>query len=370
MSKLVAVELQNFMSIESARLEFDETGILNITGYNDSGKSAITRSLEVLFYDAYSSDQVNFIQDDKDYFGVGVEFDDGVSINKYKYSNGKSVWEMLKGDQVLFTNRLADGIAAMATIPEPIAQYLGVLKDEFTDEQLNVRRNTDRLFLINTTGGDNYKIINSVLHCDVLAESVKRMNEDRNKLQSEVTSKATSVNTLKGELESIVVLDDNAVIKVETLSKNLRDSKQRSEYLLSIDNQQRILNDIHVYDELPTIDTTRISEIKQLQSLKETSEVPIYNECTTIDYSRLSALEEINSLRLGLDIPIYEELPVVDSARFTAVREIAEAFNNLWQAENNLNQVEQEHQSTLTQLTALSQQYDFKICKSCGTLVE
>lgn len=371
MSKIKAIEIQNFMSIKDpARLEFDESGILNITGYNDSGKSAITRALEVLFYDAYSSDQVNFIHDGEEYFAIGLEFDDGISINKYKYANGKSVWEMLKGDQVIYTNRIANGVAALNDVPAPIAKYLGVVQDEYTGEKLNVRRNTDRLFLINTTGGDNYKIINSVLRCDILAEAVKRMNEDRNKLQSEVTNLATSHVTLKKELESIVVIDDETVKEIQTKSENLRVNKQRLEYLIAIETHKKVFEDFNVYDELPLIDTTRLTDIMHIMELKKSVDTPIYEECPVIDTSRLMLLEEIKQLRANLDIVIPPELNIVSTERLKDIRALGEAYNLLWAISNELEKVEKEYNETVSQLQSLSQQYGFKICKSCGAVVE
>lgn len=48
-SKLVAWEVWNFMSIKHGKVEFDERNIINIKGYNDSGKSAMLRALDVLF---------------------------------------------------------------------------------------------------------------------------------------------------------------------------------------------------------------------------------------------------------------------------------------------------------------------------------
>jgi hypothetical protein len=367
-NKLVAIELQNFMSIGQARIEFDETGILNLCGYNDSGKSAITRSLEVVLYDGYSSDQVNFIMDDQDHFGIGLEFADGVSINKFKYANGKSVWEMIRNGEMLFTNRLSNGVAAMSDIPEVIANYLGVVKDEHTDEQLNVRRNTDKLFLINTTGGDNYKIINSVLRCDVLAESVKRMNEDRNKLQSEVANLATSSATLKNELNAILVVDTDTLGTIDQNMKNLAVNKQRTEYLMAISTQKEILDSFAVYDEVPMVDTDRLSTILAVQELKKSLEVPIYDECSVLDTSRLTALADIIQLRQALDVDIPPEVTIVAVDRLNDVMTVGKAFNDLWNSTNTMNATIAEHESVLAELATLSTQHGFKICKTCGTV--
>jgi energy-coupling factor transporter ATP-binding protein EcfA2 len=365
---MLALELKDFMSIESARLEFDETGILNLVGYNDSGKSAVTRSLEILFYDAYSGTQINFIRDDQDYFGVGVEFDDGISINKYKYANGKSVWEMLKNDEIIFTNQLADGIAAMGDVPEPIAKYLGVVKDDSTDEQLNVRRSANKLFLIDTSGGDNYKIINSVLRYDILAESVKRMNEDRNKLQSEVANLATSSKTLKGELDSITVLDYTTLGIISEKTKNLKVNRHQVEYLMAIRDQKQILDEFTVHDEISLADTSRLTAITALQELKEATEIPIFDECKLIDNSRLDLLISIMQLRSSLDVVIPPECPIVDAQQLKDMQRVGEKFNDVWTITNDLATVESEYVTVSTQLVQLSQQHGFKICKNCGTV--
>ena len=367
-SRLTALELENFMSIEKARLEFDETGILNLCGYNDSGKSAITRALEVVFYNAYSNDQVNFIQDGKSHFGIGLEFSDGVEINRYKYIDGKSVWEMYKNGNVVFSNRLEDGIAALSDIPDVIRKYLGVIEDEITGEKLNVRRNTDRLFLINTTGGDNYKIINTVLRADILAESVNRLNKDRNTLQSELAALSTSSQTLKNELTHLVVLGDDLVAQVKENAENLADTKKRFEYLYSIQSQKAILDAFVVYDELPLIDTDQFRDIENLLELRKALDIPIYDACPLIDVSRLQLLEEIIQLRKSLDVDIPPALPTIDVSRFNEIMEIGRLYNSYLETTNSLNQVSAEYEQVRGELESLSKQYGFKICKNCGAV--
>jgi len=356
------------MSIEKARLEFDETGILNLCGYNDSGKSAITRALEVVFYNAYSNDQVNFIQDGKSHFGIGLEFSDGVEINRYKYIDGKSVWEMYKNGNVVFSNRLEDGIAALSDIPDVIRKYLGVIEDEITGEKLNVRRNTDRLFLINTTGGDNYKIINTVLRADILAESVNRLNKDRNTLQSELAALSTSSQTLKNELTHLVVLGDDLVAQVKENAENLADTKKRFEYLYSIQSQKAILDAFVVYDELPLIDTDQFRDIENLLELRKSLDIPIYDACPLIDVSRLQLLEEIIQLRKSLDVDIPPALPTIDVSRFNEIMEIGRLYNSYLETTNSLNQVSAEYEQVRGELESLSKQYGFKICKNCGAV--
>lgn len=371
--KLLAVEVFNFMTLKGAhRFEMDESGILNLCGYNDSGKSAFTRACEIIMYDAYPNEQVNYITDGESNFGIGFEFGNGadiISINKYKYSDGKSVWEMLRNDEVIFTNRLADGIAAMDGVPDPIKRYLGVIEDEATDSELNVRRNSDKLLLVDTSGGDNYKIINAILRCDVLAEVVRRLNEDRNKLQTEISSKATEMATLKNEYNSITVLDEDDILFLSQSYENLSANKTRLEYLFTIKEQSDFLNQISEPEEVSIVDTGRLQLVEEILSLSERLSIPVFEECSHTDISRLKALEEIKYLFASQDVVVPPEASTMDASRLAEIRSVGQAYNAYWHAVNEANRVIAEHEEAIAEMTKLSQIHNFKICKSCGTVV-
>lgn len=371
MSRLIAIEALNFMSIKQARIEFDESGILNLAGYNDSGKSAITRLLEIILYDAYQNEQVNYIHDGEEMFGAGVEFDDGVSINKYKYSNGKSVWEMMKDDQVIYTNRLANGVAAMSGVPEPIQKYINVVEDEYTGEKLNVRRNTDKLFLVGMSGGDVYKIINAVLHCDTLAETVKRLNEDRNKVQSELASKSTQLETLKTELKNLKVIEESTLDNLRNKHENLTLASQRLDSITSIGSQKDQIATLEPHPELQLVDTTRFYDIQNVILAKQgvdkyDQELP--PELHVIDTDRLRQLNAIQDLRKQLDVNITPELVPVDLQRLNDMKQIGMLFNRYYQHSTTLANIDKELQETQHQLKHLSDEHGFKICANCGTV--
>lgn len=371
MSKLVAIEALNFMSIKEARVEFDETGILNLTGYNDSGKSAITRLLEVIFYDAYQNEQVNFIHDGEEMFGAGVEFDDGVSINKYKYKTGKSVWEMMKDDEVIYTNKLANGIAAMSGVPEPIQKYVNVVEDEYTGEKLNIRRNSDKLFLVGMSGGDVYKIINAVLHCDTLAETVKRLNEDRNKVQSELASKSTQLDTLRTEVKNLKVIDEQVLTTLKGKHENLALTSQRLESVISIANQKDQISTLEPHPELTLLDTQRYYDIQNVMQAKagvDKHEQDLPPELTVLDTDRLRQLQTINELRQQLDVQVNPELIPIDMQRINDIKQIGRLYNDYYHNSTELANIDTQLQETQHQLHHLSQEHGFKICDNCGTV--
>lgn len=371
MSRLVAIEIENFMSIEKARMEFDETNILSPVGYNDSGKSAITRVIEIMCYNAYPNEQIKFIKDGAERWGVGFEFDDGVEINRFKYLNGNSLFEMFRDGKLIFTNRKGDNsIVSLQDIPEVIANYLGVIEDEVTNEQLNVRRNTDRLFLINTTGGDNYKILNSVLRTDILSEASSRINADRNSLQADVLSLKSSSETLKKELEAINVADDAVLDQLELQGKNTALTRQRAEYLTAIVTQKQVLADFSTYPEISSLDANRLSEITALLACKEQVDMPVFDAVPLLDVVKLSMLTQIQDLREAINVNVTPELPTVSVLRYNDIKQIGSLYNSLWQATSDVANTENELASVQAQLANLAQQYNFKICNNCGTVVQ
>ena len=102
-SKIISLKIENFMSIKNGLIEFDDSNIISLCGYNDSGKSAITRLMEVMLYNAYSTDQVKFITDGEDYWLGELTFSDGVVYTRRKYADGKSLWELTKGVKILLS---------------------------------------------------------------------------------------------------------------------------------------------------------------------------------------------------------------------------------------------------------------------------
>jgi len=369
-SRISAVEVQNFMSIGKARVEFDESNIISLCGYNDSGKSAITRALEVLFYNAYPNDQAKFIKDGEDYFGVGLEDENGVNINYYKYRSGKSIWEMSQGGKLLYTNRLANGVVAVSDIPVEIAEYFGVIQDEITGEKLNVRRNTDRLFLINTTGGDNYKILNSVLRSDLLAAASRKLNEDKNTLQSEVYSVAATLSTLRKELEEIDLVPEDIINLVEKNTENLAYSKTRLDYITSIKTQKDGISEFKEQPEICVVDAGRLQAMDTVKELKEKSSLSIHAELGTVDTFRHGYVVDILKYRGCIDDNIAPEAVLVDTDRFTQVSRLGSMYNDLYTVSTEVSAITSELNSVQEKLLSLAMEYGFKICPSCSTIVQ
>lgn len=370
-SKIVSIKIQNFMSIKDAFLEFDERGIISLCGYNDSGKSAITRLFEVMFYNKYPNDQVKFITDGEDFWSCVMTFSDGVVYTREKYADGKGFYELKTSEKVLFTNKLENGtFAAMPDVPEIISTYLGVIKDEATSQQVNVRRNSDDLFLVETTGGQNYKMLNNILRSEVLTTATTNLNADKNALNSEVSEKETVRQVYEEQYSSYDVAPIEQIDEVKAFIKKLEENSNRSKLVLSVIDLFNQLSNISIYEELKPIDTSRIVSLQNVVSLLKQTKQPIYEEVKPIDTDRLNALRKIVALRKELKTSIFDALTPIDVERAKDIRHIAEEFNKFKVYRDKFIAVENALTSKKNELKDLSEKHGLKICKNCGSFVE
>lgn len=398
MSYLKKIEIVNFMRIGHALLEFDDTNIINLVGYNDSGKSAITRAVEVVLYDSYSNDQVNFIKDGEDYFKVTLSFDDGVVISKEKHITGKSVWEMYVNGELVFTNNVNGNIVAVYQVPEVIAKYLKVVEDENTNEKLNVRRRSDKLFLIETSGGDNYKILNTVLQVDVLSDAFKRMNEDKNKLMSELTSLGVQRDTIKNECDNIHLIDDKdeedleaLLLKVKHLQSKYDDLKLVYDYyklkesiyvfdeLKDIDiNKFKLLNsmlqlkqdkEVEVWDELYEVSLQRMYDVYKLAGLQKDSEIQIWDNLKVVDTDRLLMLNDIIRLQKVKDLYVYDPLQDLNVDYYSQLSSVMRVYKDYKIVVSDYEKIDKELEKERNKLKEVAEELNARICENCGTVV-
>lgn len=186
-SKLVSFECFNFMSVRHGVCEFDESGIINLKGYNDSGKSAVLTALRVLLCNSTPSKQVDFIQDEQEYFRVMARFDDGVLLLRDKYLNGQSLYEMYKDGQLIFSTKSASGaLTSVSKVPDPVANYLGLVS--YDGVYLNARSCKEDALGVDTTGSQNYKMFSKVLKSEEIARAGELLNNDRNRLVADINA--------------------------------------------------------------------------------------------------------------------------------------------------------------------------------------
>lgn len=399
LSRLVKIELRNFMSLPNAVLEFDETGIISPVGYNDSGKSAITRAMEVLWFDAYPTMQAKFITDGEEYFSISNYFDDDVVITRSKYATGGSHWVMQRGDMVVYDNQLANGaFASSKGVPEAIAKYLGVVKDDATGEILNIRRNTNKLMLIATTGGENYKILNNLCQGERLAFASAKLNEDVNKSNRELTSKQSKLTGKKESLNQMHVFDEETEVALLSSSQTLGQSAGRLSSLIAICDKfegfagKRVIPEIpavdtsrledisrvdevhkksigHVIPEIPLVDVARLSSLGTILSAYKASQGTVIPQIPVVDVPRLEAVMKLKTVSDSCHGSVIPTIPVVDVTRLSKIQALARSCIAVNAAVSDIEAKKSEYSAKRAELNRVAEENKWQICKNCGEVV-
>ena len=206
-SKIVGLELENFMSIKEAKLVFDDSNIINLKGYNDSGKSNIVRSLNVLLFDSYKRAQKNFIKHGEQYFRIKLHFDDGVAIVRDKYINGASLYEMYKDGELVFSTKVGSTLTQVKSVPLEIKEYLAMTETS-EGSYLNSQSIYDKQFLIETTGSENVELLNGVLKLKETGLATTAIKNDINHLSSSINGTLADIEAIKISLSRYESLDE------------------------------------------------------------------------------------------------------------------------------------------------------------------
>lgn len=378
-SKIVNVEVWNFMAIEHGIVEFDERGIINLKGYNDSGKSAILRAVDVLMYNTTPNKQVEFIQDDKDYFRVIMRFEDGVLILRDKYINGQSLYEMYKGNDLIFTTKSGKTLIKVSEVPQPIQDYLGLLS--FESMRFNSRSCFEKQIGVETTGSENYKAFNTVLKSEELTSASQMINNDKNKLISDMNNlesdltAARDLSATGGKLTSEMIeylkMRDSEVDTLEKQGDNLNNIK-------SITGN---LDAIRLFPKLSQIDRSRLDSVAGISHLSSALDgIETYEPLKGVSASQLVALTELKKSSDALiSICTY---PKVDTSGVSALGErlayidsITSLLKSLAEADSSLTELKREIEDNNAELASLEAEAkevskSLVRCPSCGKIFD
>lgn len=374
-SRLVSWEVYNFMAYTHAVCEFDEKGIVTIKGYNDSGKSAMLQALNVLMFNIKPTQQVGFIKDECDYFRVVAHFDDGVTILRDKYINGQSLYEMYKDNEVIFSTKQGKALTRVSGVPEPIQQYLGLISHDGTC--LNSRSCIEKQLLVQTTGSENYKLLNVILKSEELAVATQMLNDDKNKVLQDINSTESKLESAK-ELAGVgTSLTEDLITHLERMDKNCDDFDEMLSVLVTIDNTAKNIQSIVITPELDAVDCGQIDSLISIKNLiSNLSNIPNLPELPSISSSDLDLLNSIQSILAELStIPDIPALGTVETSEIDALSKILDIFNSLntlnnevVTVDNRLYELEEEMKICVSQLEQLGK--TVIKCPNCGTIYD
>lgn len=373
-SKLLGWEIWNFMGIKHAKLEFDETGIINLKGYNDSGKSSAIRALRVLFFNQYATKQTDFIRDDETYFRVVAYFDDGVSILRDKYINGQSLYEMYKDNAVVYSTKVKGVPTRVTDVPEPIANYLGLIT--WGKIAINARDCKEPLLAVDTKGSENYQMFNTVLKSEEIAMASSVLNNDKNKLASDIAAVDNELQLTKqmcgvGKNLTLGVIDDLKVSDAQLDETTTREGNLSSAYQLISG-----VSAITITPELELVDTNQLETISNISGvLNELNSIHELPAIEPADTSQLDMLSEILA-KLGSanSIKLSPELGDVNLAQLGELQSILGVFNAVSALETELSDLTAKIQAKDNEIQSLNSELTKTgvkaiKCPNCGKTI-
>ena len=383
-SKITSIEMINFMVYEHERVVFDGSNIINLKGYNSAGKSTVFRALAVCFNDAYKRKQTKFIRFGKDYFRIIVEFDDGVRIVRDKYINGQSLYEMYKDGELVFTTKEGNALTRIDGVPDVIEKYLGLcILDMGTESScLNFQTRKGRLWLVETTGSENYYSLHEVLQLVSIARANALLNNDLNLLNGEMVQKENTLHELGIKLKDLKPVTDELIDSLEEKESESLSAIDKLDVCADIANIVVSISELEG-KELPEIEEIDVSMYKDVLEISDLLEK--YNslvelpQVDKVDTGSLSALSEIRGILADISLmgtkSIIEQLDTIKYDRLTSLESINTDLQMLVSLYKENKQLSNESESIHKKLkmiadAAASVGKKFVKCTNCGPYME
>lgn len=377
-SKLKSIELQNFMGFIKAKATFDESGSLNLKGYNSSGKSAFLTACAVAMMNAFPNKQAKYIHHGMEYFRIVLCFNDGVVIVRDKYKNGQSLYEMYQGEKKVYTSKVGDKLSKIDAVPQVIANYLALIETELGYLNYQVRR--DPLWLVDTRGSENYYTLNEVLKSVEIAQANALLNTDKNALNADITVVESELNTLNNQLMAMGSVGEELLGRLYEHQSVVSGLWSQYDALKSIEGLIRELNGIKVIPEIDKLDAQRLTNISKLRSIIEEIEKGKFFEGQVegIDLARLSQINALRKVVAEISEVKYFDAEVEKIGgcdNLTELSRLSSVVISLSEAVKELNGLNSEFKALEEERDALiseagKQGITFTVCSNCGTMLE
>lgn len=378
MSKILGLELENFMSIKEAKLVFDETNILNLKGYNDSGKSAITRALDVLLFDSYKRAQKNFITHGEHYFRIKLHFDDGVTIVRDKYLNGSSLYEMYSEGQLIFSTKVGNTLTQVKDVPLEIREYLAMTETS-EGNYLNSQSIYDKQFLIQTTGSENVELLNGVLKLKETGLATTAIKNDINQLSSSINGLLADIESIKISLERYEDLDEGFIILLSDLDSKYDEVERKYNQLIDVENLLSDMAELPLgLPDLPLIDgglyASLLGVASSVEELAKIKDIPTVDVISYNSYVELLKLAELQKSYKNVNTYILD-IPLIDFGRLNTLKILGNSFKEFADISNTIGSLmerseELENESLQIQEYARENGISISKCDNCGALVQ
>ena len=376
-SKIVAVEVTNFMVYSHASVQFDDANIINIKGYNSSGKSTMLKAIAVCLMNMYPKAQTKFIRHGEKYFRIIVKFSDGVSIVRDKYVTGQSLYEIYKDEKCIFTTKEGGKLTKVDGVPQVIQDYLGLCV--VSTGCLNYQVRQDPLWLIETTGSENYNSLNEILKTEEISRANALLNSDKNALNSEITGIEASLQETRLSLAEVNGYTNELLNVLEKKEVACKEVKARYQSLKGISSIIDNLQDLKEIPQVQGIDCSSLSAISYIyNTAEELSNIKEIPQVQGIDYSNLSDILKIDKdsqALLGLSSNSVPEVSIIDIESISSLYGIISTLSEIKKCTEDIKKLDKENLMVRKKLDSIIERgkksgIRYVQCDNCGTYIE
>ncbi|MGF2715649.1 hypothetical protein ACQUY5_25925 [Bacillus cereus] len=372
-SRLLSVELIDFMGYEYGRFDFDETGIISLKGYNSSGKTTVLRALGIINFNMYQTKQAKLIRYGQNRFIIKETFSDGVVITREKYLNGKSAYYMHKDGEEIFSTVIDGVYTSVNDVPEHIAKYLDLIDDAKLN--LHFRRGRDKLLLIDTTGRENYEFLSNALKAEELTQASVRLKTDRLKVKQEVTALEHRIESHRELVTKDKILTPRLVDALETVDQSLDVNLEKKAQLEGMGEIFQVLSELRPSIELKPVDTSKVTDLLKIsKAIEDYNSVTVTVSLQKVNYDKVMELIRlVNAMETYNKIQLLPMLKPVDTSKVKDLQTLRRAVNELKQIEQVIENEKAEKQKKLNMLDQVrnwlkEQNVEVYQCKDCGSV--
>ncbi|MEC2463568.1 hypothetical protein P9X10_01455 [Bacillus cereus] len=372
-SRLLYVEVFDFMAYEYAMFEFDETGIISFKGYNSSGKTSLLRALGIINFNMYQTKQAKLIRYGQNKFTIKETFSDGVVITREKYLNGKSAYHVHKDGEKYFSTVIDGVFTSVNEVPEYVAKYLDLIDD--SNLNLHFRRGRDKLLLIDTTGRENYEFLSTTLKAEELSEASIKLKTDRLKVKNEVSAIEYRIESHKELVSKDNIITMRLVDALELLDEELNTNIDKKSQLEDMREVLEVLSQLKPDIHLDRVETTKVRELLQIaRGIEDFNKIKVSVNVEKVDYSKVMELINlVNTMVEYNNLVILPPLPSVDTTKIKELHAIYKAMNELTHIEKVIADTNKEVANKKQILANMkewlnSQNVEFYQCKDCGSV--
>ena len=376
-SKIKSVELENFMVYKKAKVCFDESNILNIKGYNSGGKSTILKAIAVCLTNMYVRAQAKFIRHGEKYFRIVVNFDDGVSIVRVKYVTGQSLYEMYKDGQCILTTKEGNKLTKIDEIPSQIVNYLGLCV--VSTGCLNYQVRQDPLWLIETTGSQNYNSLNEILKTEEVSVANAMLNSDKNKLNSDITGMEASLQEVQLSLVETKWYTEELLLALNQREEICKDLCLKYSELKKVYSESDSLSSIKSIPDIQGIDSKQYESILRVSSLigelQGIKEIPEVSTLDSIGLGKIERLDKILSVARELERLGTNRVPDVSTVDCESYKDLLQIIQTVFELKgisdgiNKLRDAEKKYRASVQKVVEKAEKAGLKFvkCTNCGT---